>query len=77
MESWPNGLLRVRRGHGPPTWGAVWLDIGRLRLIRCAPKYLDRWMVVWRRRQPEWDPKTKWKGADEPGPFTRDPFAQP
>jgi hypothetical protein len=62
-------MIRIRRGDGHPTWGAVWIDIGRLRLFRCAAKHPNRWMVAWRRRQPEWDPKTKWEGANEPGRF--------
>jgi hypothetical protein len=53
---------------GNPT-GAVWLDLGRLRLIRCAPQHPNRWMIVWRRRLPEWNPNTKWQGSDTPGPF--------
>jgi len=26
-------------------------------------------MIVWRRKLPEWDPRTKWEGNDEPGRF--------
>jgi hypothetical protein len=48
-------MITVRRGDGHPTWGAVWIDIGRLRLIRCAPGHLNNWMIVWRRRLPEFD----------------------
>jgi len=44
-------------------WGAVWIDIGRLRLIWCARhpsgkrtlNHPNKWMLVWRRGQPEWD----------------------
>jgi len=28
-------------------------------------------MVVWRQSLPEWDPKTKWEGSDDPGPYWR------
>ena len=73
-------MIRLRRGLGHPTWGATWLDIGRLRLIRCARhpssnRALDppnKWMIVWRRRLPEWNPRTKWAGSDEPGPYFKD-----
>jgi hypothetical protein len=55
--------LSIQRGDGHPTWGAVWIDIGRLRLIRCARhpsgrRTLDHpnaWMICWRRKLPEWD----------------------
>jgi hypothetical protein len=75
--------LSIQRGGGPPTWGAVWVDIGRLRLIWCAPDrpstpghpnipgHPGRWMIVWRRATPEWDPRTKWQGSNEPGPCWR------
>jgi hypothetical protein len=49
---------------GNPT-GAVWLELGRLRLIWCAPPrpgslgHPNKWMLVWRRRLPEWDRKTQ------------------
>jgi hypothetical protein len=61
--------------------GAVWIDIGRLRLIWCAPNRLstpghpeipghpNKWMIVWRRQLPERDPKTKWAGNERPGPY--------
>jgi hypothetical protein len=26
-------------------------------------------MIVWRRGLPEWHPKTKWEGSNEPGPY--------
>jgi len=73
--------LSIQRGDGPPTWGAVWIDLGRLRLIWCAPDrpstpghpnipgHPNRWLIVWRRATPEWDPRTKWQGSDEPGPY--------
>jgi len=69
--------LRIQRGDGHPTWGAVWIDFGRLRLIRCARhpsgrRTLDHpnaWMIVWRRGLPEWDPQTKWEGSDTPGSY--------
>jgi hypothetical protein len=59
-------MIRIRRGDGHPTWGATWIDLGRLRLIRCARhpsgrRTLDHpnaWMIIWRRRLPEWDPAT-------------------
>jgi hypothetical protein len=53
--------LKVCRGPCSPTWGAVWLEVGRLRLIRCAPArqgspgHPNSWMIVWRRGLPEWD----------------------
>ena len=52
---------RIQRGDGPPTWGAVWIDLGPLRLIRCAgprpgsPGHPNKWMISWRRRLPEWN----------------------
>jgi hypothetical protein len=64
-------MIRIRRGSGHPTFGTAWLDIGRLRLIWCArhpggERTLDhpnKWMIVWRRKLPEFDPTTKgqWK----------------
>jgi hypothetical protein len=42
--------------------------LGRLRLIRCAPKHPNTWMIVWRRKAPE-RPQTKWAGSDEPGRY--------
>jgi hypothetical protein len=58
--------------------GSIWLELGRLWLIRCAggprpgsPGHPNRWMIVWRRGLPEWDPKTKWEGSDEPGRYWR------
>jgi hypothetical protein len=53
--------LSIWRGHEHPTWGAAWLDVGRLRLIWCvrarpgSPGHLNVWMIAWRRRLPEWD----------------------
>ena len=38
--------LKVWRGDGHPTWGAVWIDLGRLRLIRCAPGHPSIWKIV-------------------------------
>src|SRR5262245_59264694 len=64
-------MVRIQRGDGHPTWGAVWLDLGRLRLIWCVPKHPNRWMILWRRGLSEWDPKTKWAGSETPGPFWR------
>jgi len=61
--------LTIRRGDGHPTWDAVWIDIGRLRLIRCAPGHPNKWMIAWRRGLPEWDPQTKWEGSDKPGRY--------
>jgi hypothetical protein len=61
--------------------GATRLELGRLWFIWCAPDRPstpghpniagrpNKWMIVWRRGLPEWDPTTKWKGADEPGPY--------
>jgi len=49
---------------------AVRLELGRLWFIRCAPNrpstpghppiagHPNVWMIVWRRRLPEWDPKS-------------------
>jgi hypothetical protein len=62
-------------------WGSVRIELGRLWLIWCAPDrpstsghpniagHPNKWMIVWRRTLPEWDPKTKWQGSDEPGPY--------
>jgi hypothetical protein len=56
----------IHRGDGHPTWGAVWIDLGRLRLIWCVgPRpgslgHPNKWMIVWRRGLPEWDPTTHW-----------------
>jgi len=47
--------ISIRRGAGHPTWGATWIDLGRLRLIRCASGHPNVWMIVWRRNQPEWE----------------------
>jgi hypothetical protein len=67
-------IWRVHRGDGHPTWSAVWFDLGRLRLIRCAPDRpsvsgyrgehpnipgSNTWMICWRRRLPEFDPATQ------------------
>jgi hypothetical protein len=58
-------FVRIRRGDGHPTWGATWIDLGPLRLIRCAgPRpgslgHPNKWMIAWRRGLPEWDPKTQ------------------
>src|SRR6516225_2792274 len=43
--------------------GAACLQLGPLCCIRCAPKHPNRWMVVWQRKLPEWDPTTSghWK----------------
>jgi len=46
-------MLGVHQGDGHPTWGATWIDLGRLRLIWCASKHPNRWMIVWRRGLPE------------------------
>jgi hypothetical protein len=71
----------IRCGSEAPTWGAVWVNLGRLRLIWCAPDrssspghpnipgHPNVWMVVWRRQTPEWDPQTKWKGSNTPGRY--------
>src|SRR5262245_11587 len=75
-------IIRIQRGDGHPTWGAVWLDLGRLRLIWCAPPrpgspgHPNRWMVVWRRGLPEWNAVAwnagiRWQGATVPGLFWR------
>lgn len=65
--------MRIRRGDGHPTWGSVRIELGRLWLIWCAPDrpstaghpnipgHPNKWMVVWRRGLPEWDPTTRWK----------------
>src|SRR5262245_12234713 len=47
------------RGKSPPQegemihceWGATWLDLGRLRLVRCAPRHPNKWMLIWRRKR--------------------------
>jgi hypothetical protein len=71
MRKW----LSIHRGEGHPTWGATWIDVGALRLISCAPDrpsspghpnipgHPNKWMIVWRRKRPEWDPTTagRWK----------------
>jgi|SRR5215472_13971000 len=68
-------MIKICRGSGHPTFGAVWLDIGRLRLIWCAPSrpsvsgypdipgHPNKWMIVWRRRLPEYvpGPPRRWK----------------
>jgi hypothetical protein len=63
MRKW----LSIQRGDGHPTWGAMWTDVGRLRLIWCTPNrpsspghpdiagHPNVWMIVWRRKLPEWD----------------------
>jgi len=62
--------LRIHR-----EWGSVRIELGRLWLIRCARSgrqtldHPNAWMIVWRRRLPEWDPQTKWKGNDKPGRY--------
>jgi hypothetical protein len=61
---------RIHREHG-----STRLELGRLWLIWCAgpqPGSLghpNKWMIVWRRGLPEWDPRTKWEGAEKPGPY--------
>ena len=69
---------RIHREHG-----AVRLELGRLWFIWCArdrpsspghpniPGHPTKWMIVWRRGLPEWNPRTKWKGSDAPGPYWR------
>jgi hypothetical protein len=56
MRKW----LSVSGGEGHPTWGATWLDVGRLRLIKCVPRHPNSWMVVWRRGLPEWN-REEWE----------------
>jgi hypothetical protein len=51
-------IARIHHGDGHPTWGAVWLDLGRLRLIRSASGHPNTWMICWRRRLPEFDRKS-------------------
>jgi len=34
--------LTVHWGDGHPTWAATWIDLGRLRLIRCAPGHSEQ-----------------------------------
>ena len=66
--------MRIHREHG-----SVRIELGRLWLIRCARypsgrRTLDHpnaWMLVWRRKLPEWNPATKWQGSEEPGPYWR------
>jgi hypothetical protein len=67
----------IVRGAGHPTWGATWLNLGRLRLIWCVPDrpsssghpnipgHPNKWMIVWRRRHPEWD-KESWERVIKP-----------
>jgi hypothetical protein len=57
-------MIRIQRGNRHPTWGAAWLDLGRLRLIRCAPAHPNRWMIVWRRKLPEWN-RAQWERRHE------------
>src|SRR6266496_1804270 len=59
--------LSIQRGDGHPTWGATWFTLGRLWFIWCVPNrpsspghppiwgHPNKWMVVWRRKLPEWD----------------------
>ena len=78
-------MIKIRRGNGHPRWGAVWIDIGRLRLIWCAPDrpstpghpnipgHPNKWMIVWRRKLPEFDLVTagQWKtSADRKAVFS-------
>src|SRR5262249_28616839 len=56
----------IRRERGPLAiqheWGAARIEFGRLWLIRCAPGppnsraagHPNKWMIVWRRKLPEW-----------------------
>jgi hypothetical protein len=56
MFNYFRSRISIRRGAGHPTWGATWLDLGRLRLIWCAPGHPNAWMIIWRRKLPEWNP---------------------
>jgi len=71
--------IGIRREHG-----ATRIELGPLWLIWCAPDrpsspghpnipgHPNKWMIVWRRKLPVWDPKTKWKGSSGLGPYFRD-----
>jgi hypothetical protein len=63
--------------------GTTRFEFGRLWLVRGAPDrpsapghpdipgHPNAWMLVWRRRAPEWDPRTRWAGSDKPGMYWR------
>jgi hypothetical protein len=60
MRKW----LSIHRGDEHPTWGAVWIDIGRLRFIRCAVGHPYEWLIGWRRELPEWN-RAQWERRHE------------
>jgi hypothetical protein len=63
--------------------GATRIELGRLWLIRWAPNrpstpghpnipgHLNVWMIVWRRKTPEWAPQTNWIGSENFGRYWR------
>src|SRR5262245_21030613 len=61
--------FQTMNGQSSKTPRIVAVKLGRLRLIRCAPSHPNVWMIVWRQDLPEWDPKTRWEGNNEPGPY--------
>jgi hypothetical protein len=80
MMPWLRKIVRVQWGEGHPTWNAVWITLGPLWLIWCAPDrssgeehpdipgHPSVWMLAWRRGTPEWDPaKGKWKALPDTG----------
>ena len=56
--------MRIHHEHG-----SLRIELGPLSLTRCAPGHPSCWMIAWRRELPEWDPRTKWKGNEKPGPY--------
>jgi hypothetical protein len=45
--------------------GAVRIDLGSM----VRREHPNRWTIAWRRKLPEWDPRTKWAGSDKPGTY--------
>src|SRR5215469_12149497 len=50
LQNAETGAIRHERGPlaVQHEWGAVWIEIGRLRFARCAPKHPNRWMIIWK-----------------------------
>src|SRR5262249_38108586 len=53
-------MMFIEHTEGHPTWGATWINLGRLRLIWSGTGHPNVWMIVWRRNLPEWN-REEWE----------------
>ena len=62
----------IRRERGPLAIqherGAVWVEFGRLWLTRCAPAHPNEWMLVWRRKRPDFYASSAFSAAASSAP---------